>query len=278
MLKWRLMLTTLPMVAAVVLARVVMEQVFGLTGWVDFSDVSAVLTAAAFLVGFMLAGTMADYKESEKLPSELVTTLETIDDLIAVASCRKEFDAAAARRGLMDVAERVLDWLARRSPVDAVHQSIEALNPHFQAMDLAGATAHANRSVVFMNAVRRIVGRMDVISRTAFLATGYAILEVMVVAVVLLLLVSRYKSPVAEYTLIVSITLIYVYMVQLIRDVDEPFEYGPDLVRRGAAEIDLFPLAEYLARGKARLQGAAAPASQPALPPGAATAAAVPAG
>jgi hypothetical protein len=37
----------------------------------------------------MLAETMADHKESEKLPSELVTTLETIDDLITAARSRR---------------------------------------------------------------------------------------------------------------------------------------------------------------------------------------------
>jgi hypothetical protein len=256
-IKWKLMLTTLPAVAAVVLVKTVMDKVFGLTGWVDYADVLAVLTAGALLMGFMLAGTMADYKESEKLPSELVTTLETIDDLIVVSSFKKEFDAQAARRALVELGDRILDWFARRKPVDTVHSAIDAMNPHFQAMDKAGATAHANRSIVFMNSVRRTIGRIDVISRTGFLASGYAILEVMVVAIVVLLLASRFKTPVAEYTLVSSITLIYVYMLRLIRDVDDPFEYGPDLERAGAAEVELFPITEYLARAKARLHASA---------------------
>src|SRR6185295_7685749 len=124
------------------------------------------------------AGTMADYKESERLPSELATTLETIDDLIAVSACKAGFDAAAARRDLASIGERVLQWLGTSVPLDRVHTAIEAMNGHFQSMDLAGATAHANRSIVFMNTVRRIIGRMDVVRRTSFLASGYAILEV----------------------------------------------------------------------------------------------------
>lgn len=253
MLKWKLMLTTLPVVVVAVLAKLVMERVFGWGGWIDFSDVSAVLTAAAFLVGFMLAGTMADYKESEKLPSELVTTLETIEDLVTISAIKPGFDPQPARRALVEIAECSLDWLAKRAPIDAVYAAIDAMNPHFQSMDAAGATPHANRAIVFMNAVRRTVGRIDVVSRTGFIATGYAVLEVMVFAVVVLLLVSRFKTPVAEYTLIVCITLIYVYMLRLIRDIDDPFEYGEDLGRRGAAEIDLFPLSEFVSRSRARL-------------------------
>jgi hypothetical protein len=257
-IKWKLMLTTLPVVACVVLARLVMENVFGLTGWVDFSDVSAVLTAGAFLVGFMLAGTMTDFKESEKLPSELATTLETLEDLITVSACKKEFDAAAARRALVDLGDRILAWFARRRSVADVYAAIDAMNPHFQSMDKAGATAHANRSVVFMNSVRRNIGRIDVVSKTGFLASGYAILEVIVVAIIVLLLTSRFKTLLAEYTLITFITLIYVYMLRLIRDVDDPFEYGENLVRKGAAEVDLFPMTEYLARAKSRLEPAPA--------------------
>ena len=251
MIKWRLMLTTLPVVVVVVLLKWVLEKL-GLVGWVDFADVSAVLAAGAFLIGFMLSGTMADYKESEKLPGELASTLDTLDDLIAVSAWKTEFDAAAARRGLVDLAERILEWLGRRVPVEAVYASIAAMNTHYQAMDKAGATAHANRSIVFMNAVRRSVGRIDVVSRTGFLATGYAILEFMVVAIVVLLVASRYKNPVAEYVLVASITLIYVYMLRLIHDVDDPFEYDRALARKGAAEVELFPITEFLARAKSR--------------------------
>jgi len=261
MRKWKLMLTTLPVVVVVLVLKLLIERFTGHPGWVDFGDVSAVLTAGAFLIGFMLAGTMSDYKESEKLPSELATTLETIDDLIVVSTRKSVFDAAAARRDLAAVAERVLDWLTRRAPLAAVHDAIEAMNVHFQAMDEAGATAHANRSIVFMNAVRRIVGRMDVIVRTGFLASGYAILEVVVVAVLLLLLASRFKTAVAEYTLVVSITLIYVYMLRLIHHVDDPFDYGAGLEVKGAAEVELYPITEYIARARTRPAAAAAAAA-----------------
>ena len=256
MIKWKLLLTTLPVVVVVLLLKFVMEQILGLPGWVDFSDVSPVLTAGAFLVGFMLAGTMSDYKESEKLPSVLATTLDTLDDLITVSSFKKEFDPLAARRALINLGAHVLDWFAKRVPVDTVYSAIDAMNPHIQAMDKSGSTAHANRAIVFMNVVRRTIGRIDVVSRTGFLPTGYAILEVMVVAIVILLLAARFKTLVAEYTLVACITLIYVYMLRLIRDVDDPFEYGPNLERKGAAEVDLFPLTEFMERAQSQLHAA----------------------
>lgn len=253
MLKWKLLLTTLPVVVLVVVAKLVLGNVFGMPGWVDIADVSVVLTAGAFLIGFMLAGTMADYKESERLPSELAVSMESIDDLIAVASPAHTFDAAAARRALLALGEAVLGWFARRVPGADVWAAMDAMRPHLRAIDTTGAVPHSNRAVVFLHAVRRIFGRIEVVSRTRFIASGYAIAEVIVVAVVLLLLVARYKTPVDEYTLIVSITLIYTYMLRLIHDIDDPFEYGPDLARRGASEVELFPLTDFVARLRVRV-------------------------
>lgn len=253
MIKWKLMLTTLPVVVAVILMKFALDAVFGLRGWLDFGDVAPVLTAGAFLIGFMLAGTMADYKESEKLPSEIAAMLDSLDDLITVSAIKPEFDANAARRSLVELGERIVEWLLHRTPIDAVYAAIAAMIPHYQAMDQAGAIPHANRSIVFMNAVRRGVGRIDVVARTGFLPTGYAILEVMVGVVLLLLLASRFKSEVAEYTLVSCITLIYVYMLRLIRDVDNPFEYDATIERRGAGEVDLFPMTEVVGRLRSRV-------------------------
>jgi hypothetical protein len=54
-------------------------------------------------------------------------------------------------------------------------------------------------------------------------------------------------SVVAELILVSFVTLIYTYMLGLIRDVDGPFEYSATGAR-GAAEVDLFPLDEHIAR------------------------------
>mgnify|MGYP000048778820 CR=1 FL=1 len=96
--------------------------------------------------------------------------------------------------------------------------------------------------------LRRLVTRIDVISRTSFLASGYALLETLVVAVIGLVLAARYKSSVTTYTLVTFVSMIFVCMPRLIRVVDDPFEYSSNGTTRGAEEVDLFPLPEYQAR------------------------------
>src|SRR5687768_9941005 len=80
--KWSLMVTTLPIVGALVVLREAMRSMFAFDGILEFTEVAVVLSGGVFLLGFMLAGTMGDYKEAEKMPGEIVTGLETIEEVM----------------------------------------------------------------------------------------------------------------------------------------------------------------------------------------------------
>lgn len=90
--------------------------------------------------------------------------------------------------------------------------------------------------------------RVDVISRTSFIPVGYALLEILVATTVGLLLISNYKTPMAEYFLISLFSLIYLYLLRLIRDVDAPFAYSARTSTSASAEVDPYPLREYRRR------------------------------
>ena len=62
----------------------------------------------------------------------------------------------------------------------------------------------------------------------------------------------KFENEVTSIIIISFITQIFVYMLRLIRDIDEPFEYSPTGKER-AADVDLFPLVEYDKRAKGRL-------------------------
>src|SRR5581483_5534468 len=110
--KWKLMLTTLPIVAGVLAVKLVLEFVVQWAGVVDFADIGIVLTAGVFLTGFMLAGVMQDYKESEKLPGEIASILETIEEVcVQGAASRPNIDAKPRRGGVLKVTEALYDWL-----------------------------------------------------------------------------------------------------------------------------------------------------------------------
>ncbi len=249
------MVTTLPWVALVLAAKLVLEFVVHWPGVVEFAEVGIVLTAGVFLTGFMLSGTLGDYKESEKLPGELACTLETLEEVLIQGAASKALDAAPYRAAVLQLATSLREWLLRKAPPEASFAALTLFHESVVALEKAGGGAYASRAVSELNSLRRTVRRIGVIARTGFLPPAYALLETLLAIILTLVLAAKYKSALAMVILVPFLTLIYVYMLRLIRDLDDPFDYLPDGSKRGSAEVELFPFEEYLARLRARVDG-----------------------
>ncbi len=264
MLKWKLMITTLPVPVAAILVRLILEHFFknymnGYSGVMDFSALSPVLTGGVFLIGLMLSGTLQDYKESEKIPAEIATSLETMEETIGwVCSNRPAVNERAMKDVVAEVTESVIAWLLRKQTPEQGFAQLEKLNGLVKEFDKLNAGLPTVRMMNEIHTLRRTMTRIGVISRTGFLASGYALLDLLVVSVLTLLVIASYKAEfgtLGKYIIIGFVSLIYSYLWRLVRDVDDPFEYSPDGERTGAAEVELFPLIEYQARAKERLSG-----------------------
>jgi len=108
------MISTLPIVFAITAGKLLLGLVLGFQGLIDFADVGIILTAGVFLTGFLLAGTMADYKEAEKLPAEISFTLETIEEIFVQAVAgRPALQLPELRRELLALTDAIKDWLMR---------------------------------------------------------------------------------------------------------------------------------------------------------------------
>lgn len=251
MVKWKLMLATMPFVGAAVACKLILENVADFHGVIDFGDVGIVLNGGVFLMGFMLAGTMTDFKESERLPADMACSLEAIEEAFVQASVgRPAINVNAGRRAIHDVIKTLRAWLQKSTDKTAPFTALSRLADVLYVIEGQGAGPHATRGLRDLAALRRTVSRIDVISRTGFIASGYALIEVVAVVIIFLLMISRFKSMVAEVVICAFVTLIYVYMIKLIRDIDDPFEYSGT---GGAAEVNLFPLVEYQTRLEGRL-------------------------
>ncbi len=246
------MITTLPLVAALVLLREFLRMRFGFEGIIEFTEVAVVLSGGVFLLGFMLAGTMGDYKEAERMPGELVTGLETIEEVMVHVATVKQGDPTTHRRAILHVLETIDRWLHKQATEHELHEALHRVTSSFTAIELG---SHATRAFAIMTNVRRSLLRVGVTSRTGFLATGYALLEVMIGICYLILILSTFKSALGEIVVVSFVGLIYTYMYRLIRDIDDPFDYDENGAT-GAAEVELYPLQEYRARLEARIAAA----------------------
>lgn len=255
MIKWRLVIKTLPWVLFVLGLTYVRQDVLGIQSLLDFGDIGAILTAAALIIGFMLAGVISDYKESERLPGELATTLETIDDAIVAASrSGKPLDVRAVRQRYYEIAAAVTDWFMNRGTIGSCFQALRSINDLIADLDRSGAGAiFVARCLSEQHNLRRVVTRIDVIRRTQFIGTGYALLQMFVFTTVVLLMVSNFRNWQVQILVVGTLTLIYLYLLRLIRDLDDPFEYAQGYEEGGSADVSPHPVLEYRRRLEASL-------------------------
>jgi hypothetical protein len=251
--KWKLLFKTLPWVAGVIGLALIRDYVLQIKGVIDFGDVSPLLSAVALIVGFMLAGVLADYKESEKIPGEIATTLETIEDTVQVVMALNQgADVSEFEARYHALAVTVENWLMHRAGVDECYAALDNFRQVSQTMHPAAGVNYTIRCLGETHNLRRLITRVDVISRTSFIPVGYALLDLLVGTTLVLLLIANYKTPGAEYFLIALFSLIYLYLIRLIRDVDAPFAYSSAKNMGGSAEVDPYPVLEYRRRLEAK--------------------------
>lgn len=237
--KWRLAFRVAPLVAGIAVAKFVLDAL----GWEGLSPnplYTSLVAATVFLLGFLLAGVLADYKESERLPGELAVSLEAIADECLILYEAKRATAARECLGhLRQLAGSLRRWFFEQERTGAVLDSISGLNRYFLAFEPLTQPNFIVRLKQEQTAVRRAVTRIHMIRETSFVGAGYAIAELASFLLLVALLLMN-LAPVAQELLLVSIVaFVLIYMIRLIRDLDDPFDYASG---NGMAEVSLHPL------------------------------------
>ena len=235
--RWRLAIQLLPLVAVVATLRYTFDAV----GW-DTAPLSPLYTGLVagtiFLLGFLLAGTLGDYKESEKLPGDLAASMESIADECLILEAEKPAAAQTCLADVRDLAGAIEDWLRGRRTVDAVLAAVTGLNVHFREFEPLTQPNFIVRLKQEQNSIRRMVIRIDVIRETSFVKAGYAIAELTSLLLLIGLMFTNVGGPSIEVFLVATLAFLLGYMLLLIRDLDNPFDYdGTD--KAGVSEVSL---------------------------------------
>jgi predicted membrane chloride channel (bestrophin family) len=242
----RLLLRALPWMLAIVALKWLLVSLD-----VQPFDLSPLLAgsiaAEVFVVGFLLSGTASDFKEAERLPGEIAASLETIADECLIV--HRDLGIPAARQCLVLLAEvnsAVREWLTHNQAFDHLMADLRALNEPFRAFAPLIQPGFTTRLKSEQASIRKTVLRMDTMRRTSYVAAGYLIGEVTAVALVVVLLVSDLGPLAPTLALVGLIAYLLVYLIALIRDLDDPFEYLDG--QPGAADVDLGVLERNAAR------------------------------
>lgn len=242
MAKWRLLLTTLPVVAIILGLRYLVHNVAGINDIVSFSDAGAILTGASIIVGLMLGGVMGDYKESEKLPAALAGGLTGFEGAAIRGLQVKDQDATWVRERIGKTGSAINDWLYGRIDDDKMWAATSDNAQLIVELEKAGVAPHYLARLFIANGeLGGALSRMAVIRNTSFIKTGYALMELLIAIVLGLLVIVDFPTPSVQWGVSGVLAAAYTYLVLLVKDLDNPFDYGANNEKGSAADVDLTP-------------------------------------
>jgi hypothetical protein len=203
---------------------------------------TSLVAGTIFLIGFLISGVLADYKESEKIPSELSASLKTLfDDAYTIYKGKNSDTALQFIEFQRSFVSSLMDWFYKKERTRSILNKISRMNDFFIEFDKEGVQAnYIIKLKNEQNSLRKMVLRIDTIRATDFISSAYAIVEAMGFLVVFGLLVIKIEPFYASLFFTLLVTFLIFYMFLLIKDLDNPFDYSAK--GESGTEISLKPL------------------------------------
>lgn len=170
-----------------------------------------------------MSTTIADYKESERIPAELASAIEDMyEDGKAIHKNYSTFDLDAYRKQLRQI--------ARSFSVDVRHKrhstriQVYKLNQHFSAMESAKVPPNFIVKLKQQQSqILRVLARVTYIQRIMFIPSARILARSIIPLTLSLLLFTRVDPIVGGLIITAAISFILVYILQLIQVISTPF-------------------------------------------------------
>lgn len=241
MKKWGLIARALAITAVFVAVRLAIDLA-GYDVITPTTLVTAFIGGAIFTVAIIFTGTLADYKESERIPNEIAVALLALHQDSRLF--RPEDNPAPSRlrehvRALGDI----ITGSFRSGTFDngAVRREIARINEVLcQLADESAPPQYVLTIRTGLGTIDRLMSRVKTIAETQFIPAAYAIAEISVVGVTFLLLFVRLDPWYEAIVIFTIINALLISILLLIRDMDNPFEHG----KKTFADVDISPVEE----------------------------------
>ncbi|MEX0666402.1 MAG: hypothetical protein WD598_16735 [Acidimicrobiia bacterium] len=214
----------------------------------EFVEVSSLLTALVsggiFVVALVVAGTLTDYKESERVPAEIVAGLSSIHtDGTMFKKEKAHFDLAGLERRLRNVVLTFRSDLEKPGERTCV-AAVNAISESFAEMDrLEVIATYISRLRGEQSAIRKSVLRVYHIQQTEFVPSAYMLIWTVLFVAVGMLTFTENSSSAEAYVLLGAIYFLLLYLARLLRILDTPFQPR----RFTNDDVDLFLLDDFAA-------------------------------
>jgi hypothetical protein len=260
-------------ITPIVILLVAAKGVVDATGssFIDLTTLfGSVIAANVFVLGFLLAGTLSDYKESERLPGELASSLEVIsDECIITYKNKRAPEARDALAYMADFASSLVRWFHKEERTSTMLSKVNGMNDIFLQFEALTQPNFIVRLKQEQNSIRRIILRIDAIRDTEFLPAGYILSYAGTAALLFGIMFANIEPYWEAMFYMAAVGFLMLYLTLLIRDIDNPFDYYMDGLQ--GAQVSLRAISDMEARivaytqevtgdGASQRQAAAVPA------------------
>lgn len=250
--KWFIAIKVLPWVVGIILLKVVLDK-FGLEPLSLSPLFNSIIAANVFLLGFLLAGTLADYKESERLPGELAASIETLYDEFEITYKNKKSPVAKNAIALLgDFNTLLINWFYKKERTKTLMDKICRFNDLFLDLERLTQPNFIARLKQEQHNIRRNLIRIHTIRETSFVAAGYAVAEITTGLLIIGFLFAKIEPFYESLFFVGATTFLMIYMIALIKDLDNPFDHYTD--GKETTVVSLKPLKDVEERIKEELK------------------------
>lgn len=249
-LKWGILIKIMPLLILILVAKILVDY-YNL----EFLELNSLFTslvaATIFLIGFLISGVLSDYKESERIPSDLTASLKNLQDDALMLSKVKHVDSIGYLSAIRFleyqkiVAFKIRDWLYREITSEEMIKIVSDMNTYFIELDAEGVQAnYIIKMKNEQNNLRKIILRIDTIRNTDFISSAYAIVESMAfiisIGLVFINIEAEKQNLFAEVFFTLLVSFLIFYMIALIKDIDDPFDYKNNGESGSEINLDVF--------------------------------------
>jgi hypothetical protein len=239
--KWSIAVKVIPILILITVMKFIAHK-FGL----EIMELNALFTSLVagtiFLLGFLISGVLSDYKESEKLPSELSASMNILlDDTYTILKSKNSASALHFIEFQKSFINSITDWFYKKERTNSILKMIGKMNDFFVEFENEGIQAnYIIRMKNEQNSIRKLILRIHTIRDTDFIGSAYAIVEVMGFLISIGLIIIKIEPFYASLFFTLIVIFLISYMVFLIKDLDNPFDYSVN--GESGTEIPLKPI------------------------------------
>lgn len=205
---------------------------------------SGIIAANVFLMGFLLSGVLSDYKESEKIPGEIASSINNIySELVYLYDDKKIVKSKECLLYCHVLTKSILEWFHREERTTNLISKTRFLNSLFALIENDTQANYIVRLKNEMANLSRSIIRVDTIRDTNFISTGYQISISVTVLMCFGLIFSKIEPFYESLFFVGVISFIMSFLIFLIHDLDNPFAYDK---RFSAENVSLYPIKRML--------------------------------